>query len=262
MDGGGGGGSGARSLGAAGGIGPSSPAAGGAGGMHIEERPVRVRTIGSRGRCFEEKNSPNPEARTHPRAAHHLSVPRVRVFPPGKPRKVAREERTEAARMSQFSDLEAGDLETGADDLAFEARTDDGRRLTNMLSSICLSSNKANASATLAWCEVTDHQITFTVGVAKSLQAVAYVRREGVFMQWDLAEHHRGDKPVERLEFGINLATLLECLRIFGGASVGGGGHAFESKAQLHINYRTSTACLNLCLVEGCVTDPAPCAHL
>ena len=139
------------------------------------------------------------------------------------------------------------------DDVVFEARTDDGRRLTNMLSSICLSSRQKDASSTLAWVEVSDNTMSFTVGVAKSLQAVAYVKREGIFLKWWLAEHHRGDRPTERLEFGINLVTLLECLRIFGGTSVGGNdirGH-FESKAQLHINFRASTACLNLCLVEG-----------
>ena len=139
------------------------------------------------------------------------------------------------------------------DDVVFEARTDDGRRLTNMLSSICLSSRQKDASSTLAWVEVSDNCMSFTVGVAKSLQAVAYVKREGIFLKWWLAQHHRGDRPAERLEFGINLVTLLECLRIFGGTSVGSNdirGH-FDSKAQLHINFRASTACLNLCLVEG-----------
>ena len=52
--------------------------------------------------------------------------------------------------------------------------------------------------------------MTFTVGVAKSLQAIAYVKREGVFHAWWLADECRGDNPIERLEFGINLATLLE----------------------------------------------------
>jgi len=138
-------------------------------------------------------------------------------------------------------------------DVSFEARTDDGRRLTNMLASICLNTRQRETTTnTLAWCEVTDHGMTFTVGVAKSLQAIAYVKREGVFHAWWLAEEHRGDHPGERLEFGINLATLLECLRIFGGASVGGGGGAPETKAQLHINYKPADACLNLSLVEGC----------
>ena len=138
-------------------------------------------------------------------------------------------------------------------DVSFEARTDDGRRLTNMLASICLNTRQREATTnTLSWCEVTDHGMTFTVGVAKSLQAIAYVKREGVFHNWWLAEEHRGDHPDERLEFGINLATLLECLRIFGGASVGGGGGGPETKAQLHINYKPADACLNLSLVEGC----------
>lgn len=150
--------------------------------------------------------------------------------------------------MEQFSEPE--DELDDAHDIAFECRTDDGRRLTSMLASICLSS-KRDASSTLAWCEVSDHCLTFTVGVAKSLQAVAYVKREGVFHRWWLAKEHEGDNPKERLEFGINLATLLECLKIFGGAAVGGGGTGFECKAQLHINYRQSNASLNLCLVEG-----------
>ena len=136
-----------------------------------------------------------------------------------------------------------------APDMCFEARTDDGRRLTNMLASVCLNSRQRETSSTLAWCEVTDHGMTFTVGVAKSMQAIAYVKREGVFHAWWLANEHRGDHPAERLEFGINLATLLECLRIFG---AGGAAGAPESKAQLHINFKPADACLNLSLVEGC----------
>ena len=151
----------------------------------------------------------------------------------------------------QFSEPD-DDLDAAGSDLVFECRTDAGRRLTNMLSSICLSSRQRDSSSTLAWVEVTDHNMTFTVGVAKSLQAVAYVKRQGIFHKWWLAPEHRGDHPTDgKLEFGINLATLLECLRIFGGTAVGGGGTGFECKAQLHINYRASTACLNLCLVEG-----------
>ena len=142
-----------------------------------------------------------------------------------------------------------------APDVSFEARTDDGRRLTNMLASICLNTRQREATTnTLAWCEVTDHGMTFTVGVAKSLQAIAYVKREGVFSAWWLAEEHRGDHQDEKLEFGINLATLLECLRIFGGASVGGTGGAPDSKAQLHINFKPADACLNLSLIEGCAS--------
>ena len=161
-----------------------------------------------------------------------------------------------ASRLSNFNMYRDDDDDLTPDaeapDLSFEARTDDGRRLTNMLASICLSSRQRDASSTLAWCEVTDHGMTFTVGVAKSMQAIAYVKREGVFHAWWLADEHRGDHPSERLEFGINLATLLECLRIFGGASVGGAGGAPDSKAQLHMNFKPATACLNLSLVEGC----------
>lgn len=149
--------------------------------------------------------------------------------------------------MEQFSEP---DDPLDAQDIVFECRTDDGRRLTSMLASICLSS-KRDTSSTLAWCEVSDSCLTFTVGVAKSLQAVAYVKREGVFHRWWLAPMHRGDHPAEQLEFGINLATLLECLKIFGGTAVCGGGSGFECKAQLHINYRQSTSSLCLCLVEG-----------
>lgn len=141
-----------------------------------------------------------------------------------------------------------------APEVSFEARTDDGRRLTNMLSSICLNSKQRDASSTLAWCEVSDHGMTFTVGVAKSMQAIAYVKREGVFQAWWLAEEHRGDHATERLEFGINLATLLECLRIFGGASASGSYGVPDSKAQLHMNFKPATACLNLSLVEGCAS--------
>ena len=54
---------------------------------------------------------------------------------------------------------------------------------------------------------------------------------------------------------GALVSFPLGSLKIFGGSSVGGGSGANptapESKAQLHLNYRPSSACLNLCLVEG-----------
>ena len=94
-------------------------------------------------------------------------------------------------------------------DIVFEARTDDGRRLTSILSSICMAtSRKSESSSSLAWCEVTDAGLTVTVNVAQSLQAVAYVKRAGVFHNWWLAEEYRGEVPRERLEFGINLGVL------------------------------------------------------
>ena len=45
----------------------------------------------------------------------------------------------------QFAADEPDD-EVGASDLAFEARTDDGRRLTSMLSSICLATKQRDAT--------------------------------------------------------------------------------------------------------------------
>ena len=50
---------------------------------------------------------------------------------------------------------------------------------------------------------------------AKSLQARAYVKKEH-FGRYELAPEHQGSQPAERLQFGINLATLVECLRILG----------------------------------------------
>ena len=72
--------------------------------------------------------------------------------------------------------------------------------------------------------------MTFTVGVAKSLQAIAYVKREGVFHAWWLDDEHRGDHPNERLEFGIHLATLVECLKMCG---TGAGGPAAGSRVSV-----------------------------
>ncbi|KOO25061.1 cell cycle checkpoint protein rad1 [Chrysochromulina tobinii] len=141
------------------------------------------------------------------------------------------------------------DSDDERDDICFEARTDDARRITSILSSICVAtSRKADSSASLAWCEVSDTGLTFTVNVSKTLQAIAYVKRKGVFHTWELAMPHRGEVPDERLEFGINLATLLECLKIFGGAAA---PNAFErSQTALHISFREGTRCLCLQLNE------------
>jgi hypothetical protein len=105
------------------------------------------------------------------------------------------------------------DVDGGDDaDIIFSARTDDGRRIQSILASICLSTDrKRDSSATLAWCEVTDQGMTLTVNVAKSVQAVAYVKSERVFHTWWLANAYRGDNPEERLQFGINLGMRTSC---------------------------------------------------
>ena len=116
------------------------------------------------------------------------------------------------------------------------------------IASASRSAAPLDSSASLAWCEVSDTGLTFTVNVSKTLQAIAYVKRKGVFHTWELAMPHRGEVPDERLEFGINLATLLECLKIFGGAAA---PNAFErSQTALHISFREGTRCLCLQLNE------------
>jgi len=134
-------------------------------------------------------------------------------------------------------------------DVVFEARTDDGRRITSILSSICVATGrKVGSSASLAWCEVTDVGLTFTVNVAKTLQAIAYVKRKGVFHDWKLSDVHSGEVPAEQLEFGINLTTLLECLKIFSSTST---PNAFErAQTALHLQFRERTRCLCLQLNE------------
>ena len=94
-------------------------------------------------------------------------------------------------------------------DIVFEARTDDGRRITSILSSICISAARNKEAATLAWCEVDDMGMTFTVNVTPTLQAIAYVKREGVFHTWWLDDEHAGNQPGTQLEFGINLGGAL-----------------------------------------------------
>jgi len=87
--------------------------------------------------------------------------------------------------------------------------------------------------------------LTFTVNVAKTLQAIALVRRD-TFHEWRL-----GAEDGE-LSFGLNLSTLLECLKIFG---ITPGG-ALDKPPTMSIGYRESSACLYLTIVEGsCVTE-------
>ena len=51
--------------------------------------------------------------------------------------------------------------------------------------------------------------MTLTVNLAKSMQAIAYIKRHGVFHNWNLASEYRGDNPDGRLEFGINLGAAI-----------------------------------------------------
>lgn len=145
------------------------------------------------------------------------------------------------------------DDDAAYEDLVFEARTDDGRRITSILSSICLGTGRgalSTATSALAWCEIDDRGMTFTVNVAKTLQAVAYIRQDAVFHTWHLAKQHRGDRPDERLEFGIDLATLLECLRIFGGATAAAPTTLDRTRAALHLTFRSRSLALGLQLNE------------
>ncbi|EOD08767.1 hypothetical protein EMIHUDRAFT_217010 [Emiliania huxleyi CCMP1516] len=73
----------------------------------------------------------------------------------------------------------------------------------------------------ICWCQVSEHGINFTVNEAKSLQASAYMKR-GLFHEWQLAEaHYSTSEEHEPLQFGLNLSTLVECLRILGGGGSG-----------------------------------------
>jgi hypothetical protein len=144
------------------------------------------------------------------------------------------------------------DSDDERDDICFEARTDDARRITSILSSICVAtSRKADSSASLAWCEVSDTGLTFTVNVSKTLQAIAYVKRKGVFHTWELAMPHRGEVPDERLEFGINLATLLECLKIFGGAAAPTLAAVPRLYEPLQVSYALDRCLAFWCLASG-----------
>ena len=148
-------------------------------------------------------------------------------------------------------------------DVKFYGVTDASRMLTTLLGSLTFrEGGKGNAtSGPVAFCEVHDHGFLFTVNEAKSLQARAYVKKEH-FGRYELAPEHQGSQPAERLQFGINLATLVECLRI-----LGPGGDV----ARLHLRYRASTACLCLTLQQGIaltecqihtLDDELPCAPL
>ena len=44
-------------------------------------------------------------------------------------------------------------------------------------------------------------------------QATAYIKQT-LFHEWHLASELTGDSPIGQLQFGINLATLVECLKI------------------------------------------------
>jgi len=131
------------------------------------------------------------------------------------------------------------------EDVRLEAKTDATKVVTTMLGCLILKQGRDASSGPLAWCEVTDKGVTFTVNEAKSLQASTQIKRE-LFHGWRLASEHEGEQPQERLQFGLNLGTLVECLRI-----LSGGGGLLDKPATLQLCYRADTACLLLVLVEG-----------
>jgi len=131
------------------------------------------------------------------------------------------------------------------EDVRLEARTDSTKVVTTMLSCLLLKPSQQVSNGPMAWCEVCSSGLSFTVNEAKSLQASAYIKSE-LFSTWNLASEHSGSNPQESLGFGINLGTLVECLRI-----LSGGGGPLDKAATLELRYRADLSCLMLTLVEG-----------
>jgi len=132
---------------------------------------------------------------------------------------------------------------------SLDCRTDATKVVTTMLQCLLLKSDsKSQASGgPICWCQVSEHGINFTVNEAKSLQASAYMKR-GLFHEWQLAEaHYSTSEEHEPLQFGLNLSTLVECLRILGG----GGSGGLDKPATLQLSFREETSCLMLTLVDG-----------
>jgi hypothetical protein len=136
----------------------------------------------------------------------------------------------------------------------FEASTDDAKRITSMLSAICLSAGKQGGSSTTVVCEVNEKNgMVFTIAAAsKSLQAIAVVK-PGAFSNWQFAPEQGGEVPSNPLQFCINLTTLVECLKIFASTT----SSSFDgTSSTAEVVYRADTACLWLTLVDGfCVTQ-------
>ena len=120
----------------------------------------------------------------------------------------------------------------------FQARTDATRVLTSVVSALQLRNATTAAASALAWCQISNDGLTLTVNEAKSLQAAAYLKR-GLFHEFKFT-----DGP--DLAFGLNLASLVECLRI-----LSTGGSALDKPATLELSYADETSCLMLTLVDG-----------
>ena len=120
-----------------------------------------------------------------------------------------------------------------------QARTDSIRTITTMLGCLLLKSTAA-VNGPIACCTIEDEGFQVAVNEAKSMQATAYLKRT-LFHEWRTSSSARG------LQFGLNLGTFVECLRIL----TSGGRDALEKPATLRMEYTSATASLQLTLVEG-----------
>ena len=123
-------------------------------------------------------------------------------------------------------------------DAELQVSTELAKTITTLLSSLILRNEKAT-DGPVGWCSVSEEGLVFSVQLANTMRASARLSR-ALFTVWKLSDE-AGQTGSQGLGFGVNLGTLVECLRILGG----------RDENTLRISYNAVSCKLRLTLLEG-----------
>ena len=141
------------------------------------------------------------------------------------------------ASLQRAGSVRAGSLHTFYQDEEAELQvsTESANTITTLLSSLILKNEKAT-DGPIAWCSVSEEGLVFSVQLANTMRASARLSR-ALFTEWRLSD----EAGSQGFGFGVNLGTLVECLRILSG----------KDENTLRISYNAASTKLRLTLVEG-----------
>ena len=141
------------------------------------------------------------------------------------------------ASVQRAGSVRAGSLHTFYQDEEAELQvsTESANTITTLLSSLILKNEKAT-DGPIAWCSVSEEGLVFSVQLANTMRASARLSR-ALFTEWRLSD----EAGSQGFGFGVNLGTLVECLRILSG----------KDENTLRISYNAGSTKLRLTLVEG-----------
>ena len=141
------------------------------------------------------------------------------------------------ASLQRAGSVRAGSLHAFYQDEEAELQvsTESANTITTLLSSLILKNEKAT-DGPIAWCSVSEEGLVFSVELAQTMRASARLSR-ALFTEWRLND----EAGSQGFGFGVNLGTLVECLRILSG----------KDENTLRISYNAASTKLRLTLVEG-----------